>query len=107
VSPFEGIGCGDGHDSPYQICTGLFATEPFSAGVAADIESRSLPVAGDIHAGQRLTPLEAVLRSAAKKMDAHEASVQTGIPPQTAIQRDEIAVLLFRDFQVRRLAGGN
>ena len=81
--------------------------EQFSAGVAADIEPRSLPTACDVHAGQRLTPLEAVLRSAAKKMDAHEASVQTGIPPQTAIQRDEIAVLLFRDFQVMRLAGGN
>jgi len=80
--------------------------EQFSAGAAADVES-ALPTASDVHTGQRLTPLQAVHASIAKKLDAHEASVQTGIPPQTAIQRDEIAVLLFRDFQVRRLAGGN
>src|ERR1700728_752178 len=29
VSPFERIGCGDGHISPYQIGTRVFATEPF------------------------------------------------------------------------------
>jgi DNA segregation ATPase FtsK/SpoIIIE, S-DNA-T family len=39
VSPFEGIGCGDGHDSPYQICTGLFATEPLAGFIEARIEA--------------------------------------------------------------------
>jgi hypothetical protein len=80
--------------------------EQFSAGAAADVES-ALPTPSDVDASQRLTPLQAVHASVAKKLDAHEASVQTGIPPQTAIQRDEIAVLLFRNFQVGRLAGGN
>ena len=80
--------------------------EQFSAGAAADVES-ALSTPSDIDISQRLTPLQAVHASVAKKLDAHEASVRTGIPPQTAIQRDEMAVLLFRDFQVRRLAGGN
>jgi hypothetical protein len=80
--------------------------EQFFSAAAADVES-ALPSRSDDRAGQRLTPLEAAHASVTKKLDAHEASVQTGIPPQTVIQRDEIAVLLFRDFQVRRLAGGN
>jgi GTPase-associated system helical domain len=80
--------------------------EQFSAGAAADVESL-LPTPTDVQDRQRLTPLQAVQASVAKELDAHEASVRTGIPPQTAIPRDEIAVLLFRDFQVKRLAGGN
>ncbi|HYT22579.1 MAG TPA: GTPase-associated system all-helical protein GASH [Candidatus Polarisedimenticolia bacterium] len=79
--------------------------EQFSNGAVADIESGLLG-APDVHARHRLTPLEAVEAFASKKLDAHDASVRTGIPSQTAIQRDELAVLLFRDFQVRRLAGG-
>ena len=79
--------------------------EQFSKGAAADIES-GLLTADDGRARHRLTPLDAVQAFAAKRLDAHDASVRTGIPPQTTIQRDELAVLLFRDFQVRRLAGG-
>lgn len=77
--------------------------EQFFAGAASDVES----VPSEVHTSQRLTPLQAAHAAVAKKLDGHEASVLTGIPPQTAIQRDELAVLLFRDFQVRRLAGGN
>jgi GTPase-associated system helical domain len=77
--------------------------EQFFAGAAADVES----VPNEVQTTQRLTPLQAAHAAIAKKVDGHEASVRTGIPPQTAIQRDELAVLLFRDFQVRRLAGGN
>jgi hypothetical protein len=77
--------------------------EQFFAGAAADVEFA--PNEG--HISQRLTVLQAAHAAIAKKLDGHEASVHTGIPPQTAIQRDELAVLLFRDFQVRRLVGGN
>jgi hypothetical protein len=80
--------------------------EQFFTGAAADVDS-ALDTPSCVRDSQRLTPLQAVQASVAKKLDAHEASARTGIPPQTAIQRDEIAVLLFRDFQVKRLAGGN
>jgi hypothetical protein len=79
--------------------------EQFSGGAATDIESGLVGAPG-IHGRHRLTPLDAVEAFASKKLDARDASVRTGIPSQTAIQRDELAVLLFRDFQVRRLAGG-
>jgi len=78
--------------------------EQFCNGVAQD--SESISNTRDVALGQRLTLLEAVEGSATKRLDAHAASVQTGIPAQTVVPRDELAVWLFRDFQVWRLAGG-
>jgi hypothetical protein len=80
--------------------------EQFSAGATSDVQS-ALSMTTEFHGNQRLTPLQAVQASIAKKLDPHDASVQTGMAPETTIQRDEIAVLLFRDFQAGRLAGGN
>jgi len=79
--------------------------EQFFIGTSADVES-AVPLGSEVRTDRRLTPLEALHAAVAKKLEAHKASVQTGIPPQTTIQRDEMAVLLFRDFQARRLAGG-
>src|SRR5450755_804104 len=53
VSPFERIGCGDGHVSPYQIGTQFFATErstwaavlPQRAGLCLS-EPRTIPGSG-------------------------------------------------------------
>jgi len=80
-------------------------SEQFCAAIVQD--SELIELTRDLVPGQRLTLLEAVQGAAAKRVDAHAASAQTGIPAQIAIPRDEIAVLLFRDFQARRLAGGN
>jgi hypothetical protein len=77
--------------------------EQFSAAISSEAEMIGSP--SEIVAGHRVTPLRAVQAAATNKIGAHAASVQTGIPAETTISRDELAVLLFRDFQVLRLAG--
>ena len=54
----------------------------------------------------RLTPLGALHAVVARQVGAEGASTQTGIPLSVAIPREDLAVLLFRDFQAQRLAGG-
>jgi hypothetical protein len=77
--------------------------EQFCAAVAQDAESISGPEIGSV---RRLTILEAVEGAATKRIEVAAAAVQTGVPCHTTIPRDEIGVLLFRDFQARRLAEG-
>ncbi len=79
--------------------------EQFISGTVKDIELKDVTVSN--FDGHRLTPLQAIEAVAAKKLDAHAAAARTGIPLQSVVQRDEMAVLLFRSFQARRLAGGN
>lgn len=74
-------------------------------GSAIRSEGAYMNLATPEDAVHRLTILEAVQRSASDQLDPHVASSNTGIPPETMISRDEIAVLLFRDFQVLRLIG--
>jgi hypothetical protein len=78
--------------------------EQFIAAAVTDIESND--VTSPNLAEHRLTLLQAVEAVAAKKLDVPVAASRIGIQSQPAIQRDEIAVLLFRSFQARRLAGG-
>jgi hypothetical protein len=75
-------------------------------GAALTSEAEAIGVTAEIDARHRLTPLEAVQASATNQIDAHAASVETGIPSETTIAREELAVLLFRGFQVLRLVGG-
>jgi hypothetical protein len=78
--------------------------EQFIAAAIVDIEAKDVTSSGLDE--NRLTPLQAIEAVAAKKLEASAAANRVGIPAQSAIQRDEIAMLLFRDFQARRLAGG-
>lgn len=79
--------------------------EQFSSAIRSEAEFIGREIQLQIPTGHRLTPLEAVYASVTNALEPDTASSHTGIPPQTAISRDEIAVLLFRDFQVLRLAG--
>jgi hypothetical protein len=78
--------------------------EQFIAAGIVDIEAKEVTPSGLEE--DRLTPLQAIEAVAAKILESPVAASRIGIPSQSPIQRDEIAVLLFRDFQVRRLAGG-
>ena len=75
-----------------------------SSGATYDIELKD--VNSSNLDGRRLTPLQALESVAANKSDAHSAAGRSGISSQSLVQRDEMAVLLFRNFQARRLAGG-
>ena len=78
--------------------------EQFIAATVTDIESKDVTSSDlDEH---RLTLLQAIDAVAAKKLEVSVAASRIGISSQPVIQRDEIAVLLFRNFQARRLAGG-
>jgi hypothetical protein len=54
--------------------------------------------------GSRITPGRAIWLAATKAVQPAEAVALTGLPPSTTMSRADLAVEMFRDYQVARLA---